>query len=228
MARTIQSPGVEVKETDLSLRPNLPVGTTVFVPGFANQGPTDELLTVTSLTEFEQIYGLPQNAAERYMYHSVKAIFQSPANLLVTRLPYGGDEGETFADNSSVQVYPTMPRPQMIDLGDPSLQSVAVDGRAMFSWDDLENIDSAADYLISAGETTTRENHTLREAITQLIGGGDPFRDENDDLDPNNQSSGEVRSLAEIHEAVGIAGTESPAAGYDFFNDLAYCVALLR
>lgn len=218
MARTIQSPGVEVKETDLSLRPNLPVGTTVFVPGFANQGPTDELLTVTSLTEFEQIYGLPQNAAERYMYHSVKAIFQSPANLLVTRLPYGGDEGETFADNSSVQVYPTMPRPQMIDLGDPSLQSVAVDGRAMFSWDDLENIDSAADYLISAGEATTRENHTLREAITQLIGGGDPFRDENDDLDPNNQSSGEVRSLAEIHEAVGIAGTESPAAGYDFFN----------
>ncbi len=43
MARTIQSPGVEIKEVDLSLRPNLPVGTTVFIPGFANQGPTDEL-----------------------------------------------------------------------------------------------------------------------------------------------------------------------------------------
>ena len=89
MARTIQSPGVEVKEVDLSLRPQLPTGTTVFIPGFANQGPTDELLTLSSLSEFEQVYGLPQNAAERYMYHTVKAVFQSPANVLVSRLPYG-------------------------------------------------------------------------------------------------------------------------------------------
>lgn len=135
MARTIQSPGVEVKEIDLSLRPNLPVGTTVFIPGFANQGPTDELLTVTSLTEFEQIYGLPQNAAERYMYHSVKAIFQSPANVLVTRLPYGGGQGSTVADNSSVQVYPVIPRPQMFDLSDSTLKTVQNDTREVLYWD---------------------------------------------------------------------------------------------
>ena len=35
MARTIQSPGVEINEIDLSLRPNLPVGTSVLVAGFA-------------------------------------------------------------------------------------------------------------------------------------------------------------------------------------------------
>jgi len=117
MARTIQSPGVEVKEVDLSLRPQLPVGTTVFIPGFANQGPTDELLSLTSLSEFEQVYGLPQNAAERYMYHTVKAVFQSPANVLVTRLPYGLGAGATVADKYSVQVFPVIPRPIMIDLG---------------------------------------------------------------------------------------------------------------
>ena len=115
MARTIQSPGVEVKEVDLSLRPNLPTGTTVFIPGFANQGPTDELLTLSSLSEFEQIYGLPQNAAERYLYHSVKAVFQSPANVLVTRLPYGSGAGATVADKYSVQVFPVIPRPIMVD-----------------------------------------------------------------------------------------------------------------
>ena len=124
MARTIQSPGVEVKEVDLSLRPQLPVGTTVFIPGFANQGPTDELLTISSLSEFEQVYGLPQNSAERYMYHTVKAVFQSPANVLVSRLPYGLGAGTTVADKYSVQVYPVIPRPIMIDISDPEIVTV--------------------------------------------------------------------------------------------------------
>ena len=129
MARTIQSPGVEIKEVDLSLRPNLPVGTTVFIPGFANQGPTDELLTVSSLSEFEQIYGLPQNAAERYMYHSVKAVFQSPANVLVSRLPYGQGAGATVADKYSVQVYPVIPRPIIVDGAAPDINTIEKDER---------------------------------------------------------------------------------------------------
>jgi len=133
MARTIQSPGVEIKEVDLSLRPNLPVGTTVFIPGFANQGPTDELLTVSSLSEFEQIYGLPQNAAERYMYHSVKAVFQSPANVLVSRLPYGQGAGATVADKYSVQVYPVIPRPIIVDGAAPEINSVEKDER-IIAW----------------------------------------------------------------------------------------------
>jgi hypothetical protein len=133
MARTIQSPGVEIKEVDLSLRPNLPVGTTVFIPGFANQGPTDELLTVSSLSEFEQIYGLPQNAAERYMYHSVKAVFQSPANVLVSRLPYGQGAGATVADKYSVQVYPVIPRPIIVDGAAPEINTIEKDER-IIAW----------------------------------------------------------------------------------------------
>lgn len=166
MARTIQSPGVEVKEIDLSLRPNLPVGTTVFIPGFANQGPTDELLTVTSLTEFEQVYGLPQNAAERYMYHSVKAVFQSPANVLVTRLPYGGGSGATVADNSSVQVYPVVPRPQMIDLSDSTLNTVYNSTKTVLWWDGGNDLDTAADFhTADPGDSSVSTSGTLREAI---------------------------------------------------------------
>ena len=129
MARTIQSPGVEIKEVDLSLRPNIPVGTTVFIPGFSNQGPTDELLTVSSLSEFEQIYGLPQNAAERYMYHTVKAVFQSPANVLVSRLPYGLGAGSTVADKYSVQVFPVVPRPIMVDGAMADINTIERDTR---------------------------------------------------------------------------------------------------
>ena len=93
MARTIQSPGVEIKEIDQSLRPVLPVGTNVLVAGFASQGPSDEVIQVTSQSEFEQIYGIPKTPAERYFYHSVRPLFQSPANIQTYRLPYGSDRG---------------------------------------------------------------------------------------------------------------------------------------
>ena len=178
MARTIQSPGVEIKEIDLSLRPNLPVGTTVFIPGFANQGPTDELLTVTSLTEFEQIYGLPQNAAERYMYHTVKAVFQSPANVLVTRLPYGGDAGETFADNSSVLVYPVIPRPEMFDLGDEAMVGNNNNRRATVkeNEDIVFYFDKGAGDLGALGEFELSDEASgigcsLKDAINVALGG---------------------------------------------------------
>jgi len=108
MARTIQSPGVEIKEVDLSLRPQLPVGTTIFITGFSPQGPTDEVLQVASLSEFEQVYGKPTNAAERYFYHTVRGSFQSPANVLVSRLPYGSGTGDGTQDKYSALFYPVI------------------------------------------------------------------------------------------------------------------------
>jgi hypothetical protein len=107
MARTIQSPGVEIREVDLSLRPVVNQGTSVFITGFANQGPIDEILQPTSISEFEQVYGTPTNAAERYFYHTVKAVLQSPVQLKVSRLPYGTAKGEGFAEwKYSALVYP--------------------------------------------------------------------------------------------------------------------------
>ena len=106
MARTIQSPGVEINEIDLSLRPNIPAGTTILVPGFSDKGPTDEGIQVTSASEFEQIYGLPTTPAERYFYHSVRPLFNSPANILAYRLPYGNDKGQGFGNTYGALAYP--------------------------------------------------------------------------------------------------------------------------
>jgi hypothetical protein len=53
MARTIQSPGVEIREVDLSLRGVTSQGTSILITGFSNQGPIDEILQPTSLSEFE-------------------------------------------------------------------------------------------------------------------------------------------------------------------------------
>jgi len=108
MARTIQSPGVEIREIDFSIRPVTTEGTFVFLPGFANQGPIDEVLQPGSISEFEQVYGAPTNAAEQYFYQTAKAILgSSPAKLLTTRLPYGSKKGDGFTTwRYSALVYP--------------------------------------------------------------------------------------------------------------------------
>lgn len=104
--RTILSPGVEVRERDLSLVAPNNVGTTVFVTGFANQGPSDEVLKITTRDELELIYGTPTNSAERYFYHTVRELLNSPANIYTSRLPYGLGTGNGFTTKYSALVYP--------------------------------------------------------------------------------------------------------------------------
>jgi len=107
--RTIQSPGIEIREIDLTQRPAAPLGTSVFIPGFSNQGPTDEVLNVGTFSDFEEIYGKPTNSAERYFYHSVKQVFNSDANVYVSRLPYGTGDGLSDASNKyTALVYPVI------------------------------------------------------------------------------------------------------------------------
>ena len=111
MARTIQSPGVEIREQDFTLRAGGVAGTSVFLAGFADQGPIDEALQPGSISEFELIYGSPTNSAEQYFYQTAKAILgSSPARLVTTRLPYGYDKGDGFSSwKYSALVYPARP-----------------------------------------------------------------------------------------------------------------------
>jgi len=104
--RTIESPGVEIRELDYSLYTRNLVGTNVMAMGFAKQGPIDELINVTSMSEFEMIYGRPTNAAERYFYHTAKEIMLKNGNLVATRLPYGKKDGEGYGSEYSVLAYP--------------------------------------------------------------------------------------------------------------------------
>ena len=106
--RTIQSAGVEIRETDLSLRTPQNVGTNVFIPGFTSQGPSDEVIKITTRSEFEAIYGTPTNSAERYFYYSVRELLNSPANIYTFRLPYGSDSGDGFGSQHTALVYPVV------------------------------------------------------------------------------------------------------------------------
>lgn len=105
--RYISSPGVQISETDRTLLVSTELGTTVFMTGFAAQGPTDEVTQIGSVSEYESIFGTPTNAQERYLYHSARQVLtQSPARLLITRIPYGPGEGDGYASSYSALVYP--------------------------------------------------------------------------------------------------------------------------
>ena len=105
--KTIQSPGVEIRESDLSLR-TAQTGTTTYIAGFASEGPTDEVIGLGNISEFEQIYGAPKTPAERYFYHSARAALNSSGSLLVNRLPYGAGSGQGFGSKVSVLAYPAL------------------------------------------------------------------------------------------------------------------------
>ena len=106
MARTIQSPGVQINEVDLTSATAGTPPTTVFISGFASKGPSSEPISIASLSEFEQVFGSPTNSAERYFYHTTRAVLQSPASVLVYRLPYGPNAGIDTSNDYSALVYP--------------------------------------------------------------------------------------------------------------------------
>jgi len=63
LTSTLGSPGIEIREVDNSYRLDSSTATTVFIPGFASQGPVDEVSSISSIGDFETIYGKPTNAA---------------------------------------------------------------------------------------------------------------------------------------------------------------------
>lgn len=106
--RTINSPGTEIFERDLSLVAQNNVGTSIFVAGFAPAGYSDEILKITTRDELEAIYGTPTNSAERYFYYTVRELLNSPANIYTFRLPYGAGTGDGFGTQHSALVYPVV------------------------------------------------------------------------------------------------------------------------
>jgi len=103
--RTINSPGVEIRESDLSFTTPAAAGTSVYVTGFAQQGPIDEVLLISTKQELVQIYGPPTNAAEKYFHYTLTELLNSPATVYAGRLPYGRGAGDGFGSKYSALAY---------------------------------------------------------------------------------------------------------------------------
>lgn len=105
----LESPGVVINEREIAQATTNAIGTNVFIPGFTPQGPTDEPTPISTLTEFEEIFGLPTTPAERYSHNAVKQLLTtSNAAVTFTRMPYGSGAGYGFTENYNALIFPVV------------------------------------------------------------------------------------------------------------------------
>ena len=118
--RTINSPGIQITEIDDSAITQTVVGTNIYLMGYASQGPTDEVLSISSISELQDTYGTPQTAAERYFYYAANRVLNSAGNLYTSRMPYGSGSGSAFSDKYSALFYPVVSSGGGFVIGTPS------------------------------------------------------------------------------------------------------------
>ena len=109
--KTIQSPGVQITETDLSRinRSDLDIKPAAMITGFAPQGPTDEVVKIETMSQFDEVFGVPETAAERYLWHTADQLTAAGADVYVTRMPYGANGGEGVQNYYSALLFPVLP-----------------------------------------------------------------------------------------------------------------------
>ena len=94
--RTIQSPGVELTERDLSQYTNGAIGTAVLVTGFAAKGRDYEPILLTSRSAWLQQFGEPTTEAERYFFNACMEVINQGGQLYACKLPYKNDALNKF------------------------------------------------------------------------------------------------------------------------------------
>jgi len=86
--RTIQSPGVEIFERDLSQYTPAIAGTAALVMGYAVKGEDELPSQFTSRNAWLNYFGVPEDEAERYFYHASMEILNQNGTLYTAKLPY--------------------------------------------------------------------------------------------------------------------------------------------
>lgn len=86
--RTLQSPGYEGREIDITTRTTFPTGTSVLVMGYANKGEAFEPINISSASDLEINFGTPTNEAERYFHYGCREILNENGTLVAAKIPY--------------------------------------------------------------------------------------------------------------------------------------------
>jgi len=87
--RTIQSPGVEIREFDKSQYSTGIQGSYALVMGYSNSGPVETpIVGIADITTKNSVFGEPTNEAERYFHYACDEVIKNGGTLVATRLPY--------------------------------------------------------------------------------------------------------------------------------------------
>jgi len=98
--RTINHPGVEIREYDLSQYTPLVGGTTSLITGFASKGEDCIPLEITSRNAFLSYFGTPSNEAEKYFYYAANEIFSQGGRCIASKIPYDNISKDIYLANT--------------------------------------------------------------------------------------------------------------------------------
>lgn len=86
--RTIQHPGYEFFETDLSKYVEYANDQSSLIVGYSQHGPVGVPVRMDDLKTFRFFFGDPTNEAESYFYHGVEEVLDNGGYATVIRMPY--------------------------------------------------------------------------------------------------------------------------------------------
>jgi hypothetical protein len=95
-ARTIQHPGIEIREIDMTEYKDTVTTNNAYVIGFTDRGPIYDYSWITTRSEFINLYGEPQTEAEKYLYYAVQSILTNGGTPIVARMPYDNKQCKSY------------------------------------------------------------------------------------------------------------------------------------
>jgi len=190
--RTIQHPGFEFFETDMSVYKEFEQDTDSLTIGYFNKGPILTPIRLENLNDYTKYFGNPETEAEVYFYKGISAVLDAGSTITAVRLPY---------DNSTAVINPE---------GAPELYYKALKGTFYKAGDA-----SAKKTAIEAEVKQALDKDTIRTEIEQTLGDEAPTGDELDTLvDATYEAEFAKQVSAKMAEAFG-ADMSSIADAYE-------------
>jgi hypothetical protein len=125
--RTIEAPGVEWKEYDLSQVAPAMGGPVALTFGFADKGQKETIYNITGSASDRVIFGTPKTEAERYFYKARMKVLNQRGTLLAAKIPYTNDSEGIYnvVDYKFTLVTPPSPSAELVDLSEKLYSSLA-------------------------------------------------------------------------------------------------------
>ena len=95
-ARTIQHPGVQIRQIDMSQYRDTIIVNNAYIMGFADKGPIYDYSWITTQSQFIKLYGKPQTEAEKYLYYAVTSVLNNGGTPVVARMPYDNKQCKAY------------------------------------------------------------------------------------------------------------------------------------
>lgn len=101
--RTIQHPGFEFFETDLSKYRQYEQDTDALIVGYFAKGPINTPVAIKNLNDYSVYFGTPESEAEVYFYKGIEAVLTAGGTVTAVRLPYDNTTSAVTSEGTEVQ-----------------------------------------------------------------------------------------------------------------------------